>query len=67
MPQPVMLKKLKKGAMKTYKTLELTPQNDVLSIIGDWNAKLGSQETTGVTCTFGFGIQNEAGQKIREF
>ena len=64
MLQPVMLKKLKKGAMETYKTLELTPQNDVLFIIGDWNAKLGSQETTGVTGTFGFGVQNEAGQKL---
>ena len=41
--------------------LELTPQKDVLFIIGDWNAKVGSQETPGVTGKFGLGIQNEAG------
>ena len=41
--------------------LELTPQKDVLFIIGDWNAKLGSQETPGVTGKFGLGVQNEAG------
>lgn len=40
---------------------ELTPPKDVLSIIGDWNAKVGSQETPGVTGKFGLGIQNEAG------
>ena len=51
MPQPVTLKKLKlNGSMKTYKTfLELTPKKDVLFIIGDWNAKVGSQEIPGVT------------------
>ena len=43
--------------------LELTPQKDVLFIIGDWNAKGGSQETPGVTGKFGLGIQNEAGQR----
>ena len=43
--------------------LELTPKKDVLFIIGDWNAKVGSQETPGVTGKFGLGIQNEAGQK----
>ena len=42
--------------------LELTPKKDVLFIIGDWNAKVGSQETPGVTGKFGLGIQNEAGQ-----
>ena len=47
--------------------LELTPQKDVLSIIGDWNAKVGSQETPGVTGKFGLGIQNEAGQMLTEF
>ena len=47
--------------------LELTPQNDVLFIIEDWNAKVGSQETPWVTGKFGFGIQNEAGQRLREF
>ena len=42
--------------------LELTPKKDVLFIIGDWNAKIGSQETPGVTGKFGFGMRNEAGQ-----
>ena len=45
--------------------LELTPQKDVLFIIGDWNAKVGSQETPGVTGRFGLGVQNEAGQRLR--
>ena len=45
--------------------LELTPQKDVLFIIGDWNSKVGSQETPGVTGKFGLGIQNEAGQRLR--
>ena len=45
--------------------LELTPKKDVLFIIGDWNAKVGSQETPGVTGKFG--IQNEAGQRLIEF
>ena len=47
--------------------LELTPKKDVLFIIGDWNAKVGSQETSGVTGKFGLGIQNEAGQRLIEF
>ena len=47
--------------------LELTPQKDVLFIIGDWNAKVRSQETHGVTGKFGLGIQNEAGQRLIEF
>ena len=47
--------------------LELTPKKDVLFIIGDWNAKLGSQETPGVTGKFGLGIRNEAGQRLIEF
>ena len=47
--------------------LELTLKKDVLFIIGDWNAKVGSQETTGVTGKFGLGIQNEAGQRLIEF
>ena len=46
---------------------ELTPQKDVLFIIGDWNAKVGSQEILGVTGKFGFGVQNEAGQRLIEF
>ena len=47
--------------------LELTPKKDVLFIIGDWNAKAGSQETPGVTGKFGLGVWNEAGQRITEF
>ena len=47
--------------------LELTPQKDVLFILGDWNAKVGSQETPGVTGKFGLGMQNEAGQRLIEF
>ena len=47
--------------------LERTPQKIVLFIIGDWNAKVGSQETPGVTGKFGLGIQNEAGQRLIEF
>ena len=47
--------------------LELTPKKDVLFIIGDWNAKVGSQETPGVTDMFGLGVQNEAGQRLAEF
>ena len=47
--------------------IELTPQKDVLFIIGDWNAKVGSQETPRVTGKFGLGIRNEAGQRLIEF
>ena len=47
--------------------LELTPKKDVLFIIGDKNAKVGSQETPGVTCKFGLGVQNEAEQRLRVF
>ena len=47
--------------------LELTPKKDVLFIIGDWNAKVGSQETPGITGKFGLGIHNEAGQRLIEF
>ena len=47
--------------------LELTPKKDVLFIRGDWNAKVGSQETPGVTGIFGLGIWNEAGQRLIEF
>ena len=47
--------------------LELTPKKDVLFIIGDWNAKVGSQESPRVTVKFGLGIWNEAGQRIIEF
>ena len=47
--------------------LERTPKKHVLFMIGDWNAKVGSQETPGVTGKFGFGIWNEAGQRLIEF
>ena len=47
--------------------LELIPKKDVLFIIGDWNAKVGSQETPGVTGKFGLGMGNEAGQRQIEF
>ena len=47
--------------------LELTPKKDVLFIIGDWNAKVGSQDIPGVTGKFGLAIQNEAGQRLIEF
>ena len=47
--------------------LELTPKKDVLFIIGDWYAKIGNQETPGVTGKFGLGIWNEAGQRLIEF
>ena len=47
--------------------LELTPKKDVLFIIGDWNAKVGSQEIPGITDKFGLGVQNEAGQRLTEF
>ena len=47
--------------------LELTPQKDALLIIGDWNAKVRSQETPGVAGKFGLGVQNEAGKRLIEF
>ena len=69
MPQPVTLKKLM--FLKFYEDqqdlLDLTPKKDVLFILGDWNAKVGCQETPGVTSKFGLGMQNEAGQRLIEF
>ena len=47
--------------------LEPTPKKDVLFIIGDWKAKVGSQETPGITGKFGLGMRNEAGQRLMEF
>ena len=47
--------------------LELTPKKDVLFLMGDWNAKVGSQEIPGVTGKFGLGVKNEAGQRLTEF
>ena len=69
MPQPVTLRKLKLERFyeDLQDLLELTPQKNVLFIIEDWNAKVGSQETPGVTGKFGLGIQNEAGQRLIEF
>ena len=64
-----MLKKLKLNCSieDQHDLLELTLKKDVLFIIGDWNAKVGSQETPGVTGKFGLGLQNEAGQRLVEF
>ena len=69
MPQPVMLKMLKLNGSKEdlQDLLKLTPPKDVIFIIGDWNAKVGSQEILGVTGKFGFGVRNEAGQMLKEF
>ena len=47
--------------------LKLTPKRDVLFILGDWNEKVGSKETPGVTGKFGLGVQNEAGQGVKQF
>ena len=67
MPLPVMLKL---NAEQFYEDLqdllELTPKKDILFIIGDWNAKVGSQETPGVTGKSGLGVRNEAGQRLIE-
>ena len=65
MPQPVMLKKLKLHGFINHGGL--IPKRDVLFIIRYWNAKIGSQETPGVTGKFGLGVQNEAGQRVIEF
>ena len=68
MPQPLISKKLKlNDSIKHLQNLlKLTPK-DVLYIIGDWNAKAGSQEIPGVTGKFGLEVQNEIGQKLTEF
>ena len=67
MPQPVMLKKLNGSNEDLQDLLELTPKKDVLFIIGDWNAEVGSQEIPRVAGKFGLGVQNEAGQRLTEF
>ena len=68
MPQPVMLKKLKLNVYEDLQDLlELTPKKDVLFIIGDRNAKVGSQETPGTTGKFGLGVKSEPGQRLIEF
>ena len=66
MPQPVTLKKLK-FYEDLQDLLELTPKKDVLFILGDWNAKVQSQKTPGVTGKFGLGMLNEVGQRLIEF
>ena len=65
MTHPLMLKKLKlHGSLRPTRSSKTNTKRDVLFIIGDWNAKEGSQETPGVTGKFGLGIRNEAGQKL---
>ena len=65
MPQPVTEEtEVERFCEDLQDLLELTPKKDVLFIIGDWNAKVGSQETPG---KFGLGMQNEAGQRLIEF
>ena len=65
MPQPVTEEaEVERFCEALQDLLELTPKTGVLFIIGDWNAKVGSQETPGVTGKFGLGIQNEAGQRL---
>ena len=69
MPQQVTLEKaeVEQFYEDLKDLLELTPKKDVLFIIRDWNAKIGSQETPGVTGKFGHAVQNEAGQRLIEF
>ena len=68
MPQPVTLKKLKLNDYEDLQDLlEVTPKKEALFIIGDWNAKVRSQEIPGVTGKFGLGVQNEAGERLTEF
>ena len=66
MPRPVTLKELKLNGFyeALQDLLELTPKKDVLFILWDWNAKVGSQEIPGVTGIFGLGMCNEAGQRL---
>ena len=65
MHQPIMQKKLKSnGSMMTSRN---NTKKDVVFIIGDWNAKVGNQESLGVTRIFGLGVRNETGQRLIEF
>ena len=64
---PIKQSEVSQKEKDKYYILELTSKKDVLFIIGDWNAKVGSQETPGVTGKFGLGVQNEAGQRLTEF
>ena len=68
MTKPPMLKKLRLTFYEELQDfLEVTPKKDILFIIEDWNAKVGSQEVPGVTGKFGLGVQNEAGQRLTDF
>ena len=68
MSQSLTPKELKlRSSTDLQNLLELTPRKDVLFIIGDENAKVGTQEIPGVTDMFGLGVQNEAGQTLTEF
>ena len=70
MSQPVILKKLELNKFfyeDLQDLLELTPKTYVLFIIGDWNEKVRSQETSEVTGKFGLGVQNKAGQRLQSF
>ena len=67
MPQPAKEAEVERFYEDLQDLLELTPKKDVLFIIGDWNAKVGIEETPGVTGKFGLGMQNEAGQRLIEF
>ena len=53
--------------LRAGRPLRTNAQKNVLFVIGDWNAKVGSQETPGVTGKFGLGVQNETGQRLTEF
>ena len=66
MPLPVMLKKLN-GSMRPTRPPRSTPPKNVLFIIGGWNAKVGSQETPGITGKFGLGVETEAVERLTEF
>ena len=68
MPHPLMLKaEVEQFYEDLQDLLELIPKKDVLSIIGDWMAKVASQEIPGITGKLGLGVKNEAGQRITEF
>ena len=67
MPQPILVEAETEQFYEEQDLLELTPKKDVLFIMGDWNAKVGSQEIPGVTGKYGLGVQNEAGQRLTEF
>ena len=67
MPRPAAVVEVERFYEDLQDLLELTPKKDVLFITGDWNAKVGSQETPRLTGKFGLGMWNEAGQRLTEF